>query len=243
MDIRTALPAPRPELQTVDPSQRSVFLEEFIVGEAFKVSSTAGSGTANEAVQAVANSTNGEATIKSASDDGTHAANASTISLTETNFRADKGGLAMEARIKIDDITTVALFVGFSDTVSTTVELPIFKTEGADTIDSDAANACGVAFDTDGTTDQWFQGGVKADADTAATHSGTAPANNTYVTIRVEVSTAGAVQGFINGTAIGTATANAVTATTSLTPFIVVANRAAAQRTMTIDYIWASQKR
>ena len=80
--------------------------------------------------------------------------------------------------------------------ISTTVELPIFKASGTDNIDSDATDACGVAYDIDGTTDEFFQGGVDSDTDTAATHSGSAPSDNTFVTIRVEVSAAGAVEGF-----------------------------------------------
>ena len=233
---------PIAESQSVDPSQKVTFLDDFLAAaiEA-RISSTAGSGTGNEAATKVANSTSGEITLKSASDDGAHSANGTSLTLDETNFRADQGGLAVEARIKIDDITSVAIFVGLTDVISTTVELPIFLNAGD--IDSDAANACGIIFDTDATTDEWCHGGVKADADTTPAFSGSAPVNATYVILRVEVSATGGVRGYINGTAIGAEVASAVTATTSLTPVIVVANRSAAQRILTIDYFWAQQDR
>lgn len=242
MDIRTALPAPRLELRTVDPSQKVVFLDDFLAGAIEgRISSTAGIGVGNAAATVVANSVSGEVTMVSSSTVVSHASDGTTLTLDQLNFKANQGALVMETRLKVDAITDVYFFVGFTDVISTTVEYPIFK--AADDIDSDAQNACGVCFDTGGTTDQFFQGGVKGDTDTAATHSGTAPSAGTYVTIRVEVSAAGAVQGFINGTAIGTATANAVTITTALTPSIVIGNMGAAARTMTVDYLWCSQSR
>ena len=86
-------------------------------------------------------------------------------------------------------------------------------------------------------------GGVKNGTDTTPAFSGSAPVDNTYVILRVEVSAAGAVQGFVNGVAIGAAVANAVTATTALTPAIVIGNRSANQVTATIDYIKVEQNR
>lgn len=238
------LNTPEAELASVDPSQKITFFDDFLAAAIdARISSTAGSGTNTEAATVVANSVSGEITLKSASDDGAHSANGTALTLDQLNFKANQGGLVLETKIKLDAITAVALFVGFTDVISSTVELPIFKTDGADTVDSDADNACGICFDTDGTTDQWFQAGVKATADTDPTHSGSAPAADTYVTLRVEVSSAGAVTGYINGTAIGAATANAITATTALTPCIVVANRGAAQRIATVDYLWVQQNR
>lgn len=224
--------------------RRVTFFDDFLGGaiEA-RISSTAGSGTGNQAATVVADSLNGEITIKSASDNGAHSANATTITLDQLNFKANQGGMAVEARLKVDLITSVALFLGFTDVISTTVEMPIYKASGADDIDSDAADACGICFDTQGTTDQWFHGGVKAGVDTAATHSGTAPSADTHVTLRVEVSAAGAVVGYVNDTAIGSAVANAVTITTSLTPCIVICNRTTSQRIATIDYFYAQQSR
>ena len=210
-------------------------------GPADTWSSTAGSGTATEVATTVANSLNGAITMKSSTDDGANAANSTMLTGINLGWKANQGGLMMEARLKVDAVTAVALFIGFTDTISTTVELPIFLTTTA--IDSDATDACGVAFDTDGTTDQWFHGGVKAGTDTTPAYSGSLPAADTYVVVRVEVSSTGAVQGFIDGKAIGDPVAAAVTATTALTPCIVVSSRSAAARILTIDYIWVQQNR
>jgi hypothetical protein len=127
------------------------------------------------------------------------------------------------------------IFIGFTDALASTVEAPIFL-NGAD-IDSDADNACGVIYDTDGTTAQWCHGGVKATVDTVPDYSGTAPVNATWATVRVEVSAAGAVQGFIDGVPIGDPVANAVTITTPLCPIIFVANRGGAVRNVLVDYL------
>lgn len=210
-------------------------------GPADTWSTTAGSGTATQVATTVANSINGEVTMKSSTDDGANSANSTLITGINLGWKANQGGLMMEARLKVDAVTNVAIFVGFTDTISTTVELPIFLT--TTDIDSDATDACGVGFDTDGTTDQWFHGGVKNNTDTTPAYSGSLPAANTYVVVRVEVSSTGSVQGFIDGKAIGDPVANAVTATVALTPCIAVSSRSAAARIMTIDYIWVQQNR
>lgn len=239
---------PVAETATVDPSQKFTLFEDFYgtwaigdAGPADTWSTTAGAGTGNAGAVTVAASINGEVTIKSASDDGTHAQNCSTFTAINLGFKANQGGLVLEARLKISDISEAVLFVGFTDTISTTVELPIFLV--AADIDSDATDACGVGYDVDGTTKQFFHGGVKNGTDTTPAYSGTAPVDNTYFTVRVEVSAAGAVTGYIDGTAIGTAVADAVTATTALTPAIVIGNRSANQVVATIDYIWVQQNR
>ena len=210
-------------------------------GPADTWSSTAGSGTATEVATTVANSLNGEVTMKSSTNDGANSANTTMLTGINLGWKANQGGLTMEARLKVDAVTVVAIFVGFTDTISTTVELPIFL--NAADLDSDATDACGVIFDTDATTDQWCHGGVKAGTDTTPAFSGTAPAAATYVTVRVEVSAAGAVQGFINGKPIGDPIANAVTITTALTPCIAVSSRSAAARILTLDYVWVQQNR
>ena len=233
-------------LQSVDPSQKITMVDDFL-GADLNTDiwiATAGSGGQNTA--GVSSAGVGGRTTLVSDDDldvDTHAAVCSGISGDSLDWRADQGGLIMETRLQIDDVSEAVLFVGFTDVLSSTVELPIYKTTGADTIDSDATDACGIGYDIDGTTDQFFHGGVDSGTDTAATHSGSAPVDNTVVTLRVEVSTAGAVEGFVNGTSIGTATASAVTPTVPLTPIIVIGNRTANLITCTIDYIWVQANR
>lgn len=210
-------------------------------GPAALWSSTAGSGAGAELATTVANSLNGEITLKSSSADAAITANLTTLTGKNLAYKANQGGLLLEARLKLSDISEAYIFVGFTDTISTTRECPIFLVAGD--IDSDATDACGVGYDVDGTTKEFFHGGVKNNTDTVPAYSGTAPVDDTYFTVRVEVSSAGAVRGFINDTAIGAAVADAVTATVALTPAIFVANRSANQVTATVDYIKIQQNR
>lgn len=229
-------------------SSKFVLLDDFEgtwaigdAGPADRWSTTAGSGTGNQVATTVAASLGGTVTLKSASDDGAHGANCSTFTSIGLAYKANSGGLAVEARIKIDDVSEAVMFVGFTDTISTTVELPIFLVAGD--IDSDATDAAGVGYDVDGTTKQFFHGGVKNGTDTVPAYSGTAPSDGVYFVVRAEIDSAGGVQGFINGTPIGAKVSNAVTATTALTPMIVIGNRSANQVIATIDYIKVEQNR
>ncbi len=225
----------------VDDFQGTWLITDAASGPGDVWSTTAGAGTGNAAAVTVTNSLNGEITIKSASDDGTHAQNASLITGQNLGWKANSGGLAIEARLKVDAITDVYVGVGFTDTISTTVELPVHMLTTA--VDSDADNAFGIFFDTDATTDTISIGGVKATVDTAPVQSAIAMVADTYITLRIESSAAGVITGYINGTAIGTTLADAVTVTTALTPFVAVANRGAAQRIITVDYIKVEQNR
>lgn len=231
-----------PRLRSVDPTQKVTFFDDFLAALIdTRISSTAGAGTGNAAATTVAGAVGGVVTLKSASDDGTHAQNFSMITLDQLNFKANQGGLIVEARLAIDDVSEAYFFIGFTDTISTTVEGPIFMAAGD--IDSDATDACGVVYDIDATTDRFTQGGVKNNADTVPVIGDTAPADNVKFTVRVEVTPEGAVRGFINGSPIGDWTANAVTASTALTPCIVIGNRSANQVTASIDYLWAQGNR
>jgi hypothetical protein len=210
-------------------------------GPADHWASTAGSGQAAELATTVSDSLNGEITLKSSDLDAAITANMTTFTAINLGYKANQGGLMVEARIKLSDVSEAYLFVGFTDTVSSTRECPIFLV-GAD-IDSDADNACGVCYDVDGTTKEFFHGGVKATVDTVPVYSGSAPTDGTYFTVRVEVSATGSVTGYIDDIAIGSAVANAVTITTSLTPAIFVANRSANAVVATVDYIKVQQNR
>jgi hypothetical protein len=204
-------------------------------GPADRWSSTAGSGAGTEVATTVAGAIGGAITLKSSSADGAISANCTTFTGIGLDCKAEQGGLYLETKLKIDDVSEAYLFVGFTDTISTTREAPIFLV--AADIDSDATDACGVCYDVDGTTKEFFHGGVKNGTDTVPAYSGTAPVDDTFFTVRVEVSAAGAVQGFIDGVAIGAAVAAAVTETVALTPAIFIANRSANQVIPTIDYV------
>ncbi len=248
--VKTFTGEPAFPVNALSPLQRFVLFDDFYgtwaigdAGPADTWSTTEGSGGDGEVATTVANSLCGEITLKTETTATNHATDATLITGIGLPFKANQGGLMLEARLKLDAITNVGLFVGFTDTISTTVEMPLYMASASDTVLSDADNAVGVGFNTGSLTDQFFHAGVKATVDTAAVFSGGAPTAATYFTVRVEVSAAGAVTGYIDGTAIGTAVADAVTITTALTPCIALVNLGAAQRIATVDYIYAQMNR
>lgn len=151
------------------------------------------------------------------------------------NWKAENGGLRMEARIKLDAITTVAFFVGFTDLG--TFEAPVESAGSADTITTNATDAVGFMFDTRMSTDNIWLVGVKNDVDATAQNSGVAPVAATYITLTIEVDSAGIARFYINGRPVGTAMSAAITTTAALTPTIAATSLVTATRALDVDYI------
>jgi hypothetical protein len=218
------------------------FIDDFVGSISTPISSTAGTGANTEAAT-IAPGPGGRVTLKSSTALGTNADNGSMLTLDALDWRADQGGLTMECLLSVDDVTQVAVVVGFTDAISTTVELPFFIAAGTDDAGSDAVNACGMGFDTDALTEEFFHGGVAAGVDATPVFSGGAPANGVDVALSVQVSDSGDVQGFVDGIAVGPPAVGAVASTVPLTPFITVSNRSASQRVITLDYIFVQASR
>ena len=151
------------------------------------------------------------------------------------NFKAENGGLSFETRLKLSAITSVKLFVGFTDLG--TFEAPIEGSGTADGITTNASNAVGIIFDTSMTTDNFWGVGVKADTDATSINLDTAPVADTYVILKIEVDKDGDAKFLINGTLVGGIMADAITATTPLTPTIAATSLTTATRTVTVDYV------
>lgn len=150
------------------------------------------------------------------------------------NWKAGNGGLFFETYLKLSAITTVKLFVGFTDLG--TFEAPIEGSGTADGITTNATDAVGIIFDTSMDTDNLWGVGVKADTDATAANLGVAPVADTYIRLGVGVDKDGVATYYINGSAVGRV-ANAVTTTVALTPTIAATSLAAASKTVTVDYI------
>lgn len=150
-------------------------------------------------------------------------------------WKANMGNLEMEARVKISAITTVALFVGFTDQIGS-LEAPITSAASADTITTNATDAVGFMFDTAMSTDTIWLVGVKNDVDATKANSAVAPVADTWITLKVELDTSGNATFYINGAKKGTVSA-AVTATVALTPVVTCFRRAAESITCDVDYI------
>lgn len=159
------------------------------------------------------------------------------------NWRADRGNLVFEAKVKLSAITDIAVFVGFTDQVAA-LEMPIQSAASANTITTNASDAVGFMFDTSMTADNWWLVGVDTDVDATAQNTSTAPVADTYATLRIELSTAGVATFYYNGTAIGSAMTGAVSADVLLTPVIAGFNRTTSGTpTITADYIHVSADR
>lgn len=158
-------------------------------------------------------------------------------------WKANAGGLALEAKIKLAAITSVSCFVGFTDTKA--LEQPIYSAGSVDTITTDATDAVGFMFDTAMTTGQWHLVGVKADVDASKMASGVAPVAGAETILRVEVDTDGSAEFYIDGNFVGTGRmANAVTPTVALTPHYGIRPKSAvAGKLMTIDYAYTAADR
>lgn len=162
------------------------------------------------------------------------AANLSLIR-NQLQWKAANGGLYMEARIKIDAITAVALYVGFTDDISTNDEFPV--TLSGTTFTTNASDAVGFLFDTAATTDTIRLVGVKGNTD--ATHQDTsqAPVAATFITLRVEIGSDEIANFFIDDLPVGTQMTGALTKTVALSPVIGVFSREAVIKNLDIDYI------
>lgn len=152
-----------------------------------------------------------------------------------------QGPIHFQTRLKVDVITNLCLYAGFTDQVST-LEMP-FTISGS-TITSNATDATGFLYDTAATASTFKLLGVANDVDAtlqeavqSTTTLTTAPVAATYVTLRVTVDASGNAFFFINGKPVGTKMTGATTATVALTPVIAAFTRSAASVNVDVDYV------
>ena len=248
--VLDSMNAPVAELQSVDPSQKVTLFDDFTyaVFDANVWSDGEGADTTGAVGPAIVADTANGAWVASSGDDDNAAGSADTSGTTgiDLNWLADNGGLVMEARIKVDDVTNCAFFVGFTDAVLAdgSMEAPIEASGSGDVITAEAEDAAGIIYATDFATNptKINLGSVIATAVTTVVVGAATPVNDTYLTLRVTISAAGVLEGFVNGTSIGTIS-SAITTSDPLTPAVLVRGRTTATRDITCDYIWVQQDR
>jgi hypothetical protein len=158
------------------------------------------------------------------------------------NWKANQGGLIFEARVKVELITNVALFVGLTDQVAS-LEMPINASGTSEQLTSTADDAVGFLFDTAFATDNTWLVGTKAGTDATHQNSGVAPTADTFHYYRIEIDSSGHAKFFIDNVQTGTLMANAVTATVALTPVVAVFSRNSTQKYVDVDYIYVTADR
>lgn len=165
------------------------------------------------------------------------------IQMTQAlQWQASNGGLFVEARFKLSQITESYLFLGFTDVV--TLEAPIISAGSANTITTTATDALGFMWDTRMTTDDIWLVGVANDVDATLQDSGFALVADTFITLRVEVTAAGVASFFRNGIQVGTVMSGAVTPAVDLTPTFAVGKLSTATSiTSDLDYIAVGMNR
>lgn len=223
------------------PSSKCGFVDDFLGdalnGDLYAVAKGSDGAAVDFAIAAAVNGT--IAATTGAGAGASMAANGVQI-VGALNWQAGQGGLVAEARVKMDLITTVALFFGFGDQVAA-LEMP-FTISGT-TLTSNVTDGCGFLFDTAATLDNWKLVGVKQDVDTTVQDIGIPPVADTFETLRIELSNAGAASFFRNGVQVGSTMADAVRTAISLTPYLGGFSRAAASRIFTADYLLTQQNR
>lgn len=156
-------------------------------------------------------------------------------------YKANGGGVSVEAKINLSAITTCYMFFGFTDTVAQ--EAPVESAGSANTLTSNASDAVGFMFDTRMASDTLWLTGVKADVDAAAQNTDIAPTAAANIVLRIDVDALGAASFYINGYMVGASMTNAVSPSVALTPvFALGKTSVAASMTADVDYFAASMK-
>lgn len=177
---------------------------------------------------------NGRVRLAMGTDAGaTMALNGSQLDAGNLNWLPSQGGLVMEAHVTVDAITSVAIFIGFTDQISA-LEMP--WTLSTTTFTSNQTDGCGFLFDTAATTDTIRCVGVATDVDATSTDTGVAFVAATPLVFRIEVSATGVARFFINENLYATMT-GAVTPSVALSPVIAGFSRTATTRLLDVDFI------
>jgi len=170
------------------------------------------------------------------------------------NWRVQDGILGVEMRANLDVITTVGLFIGFTDATSETDLIPM--TLSGTTFTTTATTAAGLLFDTDATNDDWHAFWVDDDNDTPEAianlrFTGVAPIADTFATYRVVLYDQGAgnpaVAEFTIVDNLGRSYQKRFTTNIDrdavLTPYIGHENHGAFAHETTVDYFYAWKSR
>jgi hypothetical protein len=185
---------------------------------------------------------NGVLRVSAGSGDGTVAVDGSQFA-GHIPVQADSGALVFETRLHINTaITNVSINAGLTD--STTLEEPF--TIATATITSVASDAVCFVFDDGATTKEWYMCAVDSNTDdTGNAALGTAPAADTYQTLRIEVGSDGATARFyIDGTLAGTLSGAAgVSPNVNLYPTVIICGTGGTAATADVDYMYVGHTR
>jgi hypothetical protein len=164
-------------------------------------------------------------------------------------FKPADGGVVMEARLKMADITTGALYVGFTETLDATTPVMPAEFATATITYNGSGGMVGLQFDSDGTTPDWRAvfgdgGAVSSGADANGTRAYNAPVNDKFDVIRVEIDVNGYARVLLGSDSGGFKVVKEVNAAV-VTPadlqwaVVGIENRSAAASVLEVDYMLA----
>ena len=164
-------------------------------------------------------------------------------------FKPKDGGVVMEARLKMADITTGALYVGFTETLDATTPVMPAEFATATMTYNGTGGMVGLQFDSDGTTDDWRAvfadgGAVNSSADAQGTRAYNPPVNDKWDVVRAEIDPNGYARVYLaddTGSLKLVKEVNAAVVTPADLQWAVVGieNRSGAASVLEVDYMLA----
>jgi hypothetical protein len=163
-------------------------------------------------------------------------------------FKPADGGVVMEARLKMADITTGALYVGFTETLDATTPVMPAEFSGTTMTYNGSGGMVGLQFDSDGTTADWRAvagdgGSVASNADANGTRANNPPVNDKFDVVRVEIDPDGTGRVYLAEDSGSLkeikSISSAVTASDLQFAVVGIENRTAAASVLEVDYMYA----
>lgn len=166
-------------------------------------------------------------------------------------FKPADGGCEMEVRVKIADITTGAIFVGFTETLNATTPVCPLEFATATMTYNGTGGMAGFIHDsnaTSGTADWRASAGdankAATNADANGTRANQPPVNDKWDVLRVEIDSAGNAEMYLSsdkgtGFRLIKRVEGAVTSTDLQFATILMENRSAAASVWEVDYFYA----
>ena len=152
-------------------------------------------------------------------------------------FKPANGGCFIEARIKCGSISTGAIWVGFTETCSTTVVMPSYYS-GTTLTCNGSGGMVGAQYDPDSDNDLWTAIAGDAGVEETVYESTTALVADYWALLRVEINNDGDGSVYVDGTLIKTFE-DAVTPTDQMHACVYMETRTGTATTYEIDYIAA----
>ncbi len=150
------------------------------------------------------------------------------------------GPMIVEARLKVDNISDLAIFVGFTETLA--IATPVMPAEYATATMTynGSGGMVGLQFDSDGTTDIWRSvfgdgGAIVAGATAGGVSGARAPVADQYDIVTAEIDPDGSGRVYLNGVLVESVS-SAVTATDNFFACVMVENRAGSAAVWEVDY-------